>query len=134
MSLPRQHAGFDERRNTSRVFPVPPTALPDARRALAAFKRDAPELYQWIADGHPRLSEAEHVARFGGPYGGVKAKRERRAELVQVACDRCTQGVMDATNPHLLGTCSCPCHAPAADAAERASNAGSVDGAMELAE
>lgn len=26
------------------------------------------------------------------------------------ACDRCTQGVMDATNSHLLGTCSCPCH------------------------
>jgi hypothetical protein len=30
---------------------------------------------------------------------------------VQVpACDRCTQGVMDATNPHLLGTCPCSCH------------------------
>lgn len=29
---------------------------------------------------------------------------------VQLACDRCTQGVMDATNPHLHGTCPCPCH------------------------
>lgn len=29
---------------------------------------------------------------------------------VQVACDRCTQGVMDATNPHLRGLCQCPCH------------------------
>lgn len=26
------------------------------------------------------------------------------------ACDRCTQGVMDATNSHYLGVCSCPCH------------------------
>jgi hypothetical protein len=29
---------------------------------------------------------------------------------IQVACDRCTQGVMDSTNPHLLGTCPCSCH------------------------
>jgi len=28
----------------------------------------------------------------------------------QRACDRCTQGVMDSTNSHLLGTCSCECH------------------------
>jgi hypothetical protein len=26
------------------------------------------------------------------------------------ACDRCSQGVMDSTNPHLLGTCDCDCH------------------------
>lgn len=32
------------------------------------------------------------------------------AAPVQLACDRCTQGVMDSTNPHLLGTCACPCH------------------------
>lgn len=24
---------------------------------------------------------------------------------VQTACDRCTQGVMDADNPHLRGLC-----------------------------
>lgn len=29
----------------------------------------------------------------------------------QVACDRCTQGVMDQGNPHLHGRCPCPCHA-----------------------
>jgi hypothetical protein len=29
---------------------------------------------------------------------------------VQTACDRCTQGVMDSTNPHLYGTCGCACH------------------------
>lgn len=26
------------------------------------------------------------------------------------ACDRCSVGVMDATNPHYLGTCACACH------------------------
>ena len=26
------------------------------------------------------------------------------------ACDRCTLGVMDTTNPHLYGLCDCPCH------------------------
>ena len=26
------------------------------------------------------------------------------------ACDRCSVGVMDATNPHLYGECDCPCH------------------------
>lgn len=65
---------FDERRNTSRTFPVPPEALPNARRALAAFKRDNPELYAWIADGAPRLTEAEHVARFGVPYDGKRRR------------------------------------------------------------
>lgn len=30
--------------------------------------------------------------------------------IVQKACDRCTQGVMDADNPHLHGLCRCPCH------------------------
>jgi hypothetical protein len=28
----------------------------------------------------------------------------------QVACDRCSLGVMDATNPHLYGECGCGCH------------------------
>ena len=38
-------------------------------------------------------------------------EEERRRRNLQVpACDRCTQGVMDATNPHLLGTCECECH------------------------
>jgi hypothetical protein len=74
MSLPRQHVGFDEHRNTSRVWPVTPQDAENARRALAAFARDCPELRQWIIDGHPHLTEAEHVARFGGPYNGVKKR------------------------------------------------------------
>jgi hypothetical protein len=34
----------------------------------------------------------------------------------QIACDRCTQGVMDADQPgwpgndHLYGRCTCDCH------------------------
>jgi hypothetical protein len=35
------------------------------------------------------------------------------ASMPQLACDRCSYGVMDSTNPHLLGTCSCECHAGA---------------------
>jgi hypothetical protein len=31
--------------------------------------------------------------------------------MLQVpACDRCSQGVMDATNDHLRGLCPCACH------------------------
>lgn len=33
---------------------------------------------------------------------------------VQIACDKCSQGVMDATNPHVRGTCKCACHTSAA--------------------
>lgn len=39
-----------------------------------------------------------------------EAEQPRRS--IQVACDRCTQGVMDATNHHLHGRCRCPCHGP----------------------
>jgi hypothetical protein len=35
--------------------------------------------------------------------------------VIQTACDRCTQGVMDCTNPHLLGVCRCECHGPFCD-------------------
>jgi hypothetical protein len=33
-----------------------------------------------------------------------------RQVVIQVACGRCTQGVMDADNPHYGGRCTCPCH------------------------
>lgn len=46
--------------------------------------------------------------------------RTTQTRYVQTpACDRCTQGVMDATNDHLLGRCRCECHSlsrPASDA------------------
>ena len=78
MSLPRQHTPYDEHRNSSQVFPVPPNALPDARRALAAFERDYPELYSWICEGHPGMTEDEHRIRFGEPYQA--RKRGKRAD------------------------------------------------------
>jgi len=60
--------GFDERRNTSRVWPVPPNALPEALRSLRALRLSDPALVQWIEEGHPTLTEAEHLERFGAPY------------------------------------------------------------------
>lgn len=75
MSLPKQHTGYDEKRNTSRVWPVTPQDGENARRALAAFRRDYPELVRWLVDGHPRLTDAEHVERFGAPYSGVRTRR-----------------------------------------------------------
>ena len=68
---------FDERRNSSRVFPVLPDALPNALRALAAFRRDAPAHAAWIEEGHPTLTDADHLARFGEPY--VSRRRARGA-------------------------------------------------------
>jgi hypothetical protein len=68
VSVPRQTSVWDERRNSSRVHPVPPNVYPDAMRALAHFRRTNPAHVRWIEEGYPNLSEAEHVARFGKPY------------------------------------------------------------------
>ena len=76
MTLPRQHTPWDEHRNTSQVFPVPPNALPDARRALAALRAEYPELVAWVEEGAPRLTAAEHYARFGEDYNRPKRKRK----------------------------------------------------------
>jgi phage N-6-adenine-methyltransferase len=58
-SIPAQ-GGYvwDEHRNTSRVWPVPPDALPTALRALKTLD---PALRQWIEEGHPLLTEEEHL-------------------------------------------------------------------------
>jgi hypothetical protein len=37
------------------------------------------------------------------------------------ACDRCSQGVMDAENPHLWGGCMCHCHQAIPSFADRQS-------------
>jgi hypothetical protein len=73
--VPANVARFDERRNSSRVFPVPPDAHKDVLRAVAAWREREPAAYRWLADGHPRLTEDDHVARFGEPY----KQRPRRA-------------------------------------------------------
>jgi hypothetical protein len=61
-------AEWDYGRNTSAVRPPAPGALKRALQALAALRARDPALYKWISDGHPTLTEAEHIARFGGPY------------------------------------------------------------------
>jgi hypothetical protein len=73
----RNVAVFDQRRNTSRVWAVPPTARPDAMRALERLRHDDPELVSWIEAGAPRLTDAEHVARFGEPYAASLSRRGR---------------------------------------------------------
>jgi hypothetical protein len=66
--IPKQHVAWDERRNSSRVFPVPPEALPNALRALRMLHEREPELCAWITAGAPTLTEAEHEFHFGSPY------------------------------------------------------------------
>jgi hypothetical protein len=81
MSEPRGVIAFsaasrwNERRNSSQVFKPAPNAVPDALRALAAFRRDDPALAAWIEEGAPNLPESEHVERFGAPY----ARKQRPA-------------------------------------------------------
>lgn len=75
MSLHVVGGQYDERRNTSAVRQVPPDALPRALAALATFRRmDAP-LVRWLEDGHPTLTDAEHHARFGGPYQRTRTRK-----------------------------------------------------------
>ena len=69
-------AVWDERRNSSRVFPVPPDALPNALAALARFKASQPDLYAWVAGGAPNLTHGQHMALFNEPY---RATRSRKA-------------------------------------------------------
>jgi len=68
-------AVFDERRNSSRVWPVTEEDVENAARALAAFKTSQPDLYGWVASGAPRLTHGQHSALFGEPY---KATRSRK--------------------------------------------------------
>jgi hypothetical protein len=75
VGLPLQSSVWDERRNTSRVIPPAPDALPNALRALEGLRRFDPDLVQWIEDGHPTPTEAEHVARFRESYKRGRGRR-----------------------------------------------------------
>ncbi len=75
MAIPQQASVWDEGRNTSRLRRPSPTALPDALKALAQLRRSHPELVRWLEDGHPRLTEAEHVERFGESYETTRRRR-----------------------------------------------------------
>ncbi len=74
-TIPRRSAVWDERRNTSRAHAPSPTALRDALQVCERLRQTEPALVRWVLDGHPLLTEAEHVARFGEPY--EKARRRR---------------------------------------------------------
>ena len=68
-------AVFDERRNSSRVWPVSPLDVENATKALASFRSSDPALHAWISDGAPRLTHDDHFARFGEPYRATRSKR-----------------------------------------------------------
>jgi hypothetical protein len=63
---------YDERRNSSRVFPVAPDSHKAAVRALAGLE---PALRRWIMDGYPTLTHDEHFARFGEPFKGSRPRK-----------------------------------------------------------
>ena len=78
MSLPlgrKNVAVFDEHRNSSRVWPVPPTALPEAEDALSSFKKSQPDLYEWIESGAPLLTHSRHEAIFGETFKGTRTRK-----------------------------------------------------------
>jgi hypothetical protein len=68
VSIPKQGSHWDERRNTSRVFPVPAGAAERATATLR-FAAEQPKHAAWIAAGAPPIrSDAEHREWFGEPY------------------------------------------------------------------
>lgn len=74
----RNVAVWDDRRNSSRVFDVPPHALEDAERALAQLRRSEPLLVAWLEAGAPPIhSEADHVRWFGTAYADKRARPQQ---------------------------------------------------------
>jgi len=69
-------AQWDDKRNTSRVVPVSPLAAKACREACERWAKANPAHFRWLLDGHPTLTHAEHVERFGEPYKGVRARLE----------------------------------------------------------
>ncbi len=67
----------DVRANTSQVIAVPPGAVQEALRTLERFRRDEPAMVQWLLDGHPTLTDEEHIERFGEAYKGHAARRKQ---------------------------------------------------------
>jgi hypothetical protein len=62
-----------------------------------------------VADPSGASSSGGETLREPSRTGGRRPE-SLAARSIQVACDRCSQGVMDATTPHMLGTCPCSCH------------------------
>lgn len=74
-------AVFDERRNTSRVWPVNAEDIERYESAIARLRRDDPKLIAWLEAGAPAIhSEAEHIRWFGEPYGGYATSQAPQQE------------------------------------------------------
>lgn len=78
--------------------------LAEGARELAAIER----LANFRGDRNDVITAAAIYDRAG--EGANAAELRRLLPPVQVACDRCTNGVLDQDNPHLHGRCSCECH------------------------
>lgn len=65
---------FDERRNTSRVWPVPPAAIDAARRSQARYERERPAWYRWIVAGCPELTPEQYAAEGGAHAAGARRR------------------------------------------------------------
>lgn len=68
-------AVWDERRNSSRVFPASPQNVENALAALHRLRITDPALVEWIEAGHPTLTEAQHLEHFGEPYRAVRSRK-----------------------------------------------------------
>jgi hypothetical protein len=78
VSVPRQTVAYDERRNTSRVFPVDPAALPAAVRAMQSYRAASPADAAWLEAGAPPInSQAEHFRWFGREYVAPTRRKAR---------------------------------------------------------
>ena len=81
--------------------------LRDQQKALAQAQELEARVEQQrlaIVDKEEELERRKHWEKM---YHAM-----RLAHPSQAACDECSAGVMDITNPHWLGNCSCKCHGP----------------------
>lgn len=70
---------WDARRNTSMTHGVSPLALGEALGSLKALRRNDPALVRWLLDGHPTMTAAERVERFGDAYQRRAPSRKSQA-------------------------------------------------------
>lgn len=70
---------FDERRNTSRVFPVSPEDVERYESAIAKLNRDDPKLIAWLEAGAPPIhSEDDHHRWFGETYAASTRRKAKK--------------------------------------------------------
>jgi hypothetical protein len=77
---------------------------------IATLEGRVRELESALDDAEERVSALYAAAVEARAALAAETEGSAPAGRVQVACDRCTQGVMDSTNPHINGACKCACH------------------------